>query len=210
MTNNITMNTIIYINLSQSAESTKPTVKLSDVAIIKCKDKSVESKLNSQIVAKKKDTKKHVVSIMEIIDLVNSNYSNADIQSLGETECVVEFSEEKQMNKALENLKVVLICFVLFFGAAFSIMSFNNDITVHRMFGRMSELILGQKMLGMKILSTCYSLGIGIGIIVFYNHFGHQSATSEPTPIQVEMDKYEKDVNQTIVQKSSRVKGQTK
>lgn len=204
------MSTVIYINLSQSIESTRETVKLSEIGTIKCKEKSIESKLSSQIVAKRDAIGKKVVSIMEIIDLINNNVDNADIQSLGQTECVIEFSREKSKSKIMENLKIVLICFILFFGAGFSIMSFNNDVSIDEMFEKVSEQVLGDKDLGVKILSICYSLGLGIGIIVFYNHIGRKKVSNDPTPIQVEMRKYEKEINQAVVEEVNKEKGITK
>lgn len=44
-----------------------------------------------------------------------------------------------------------------------------------------------------------YSLGLTTGIIVFYNHFAGKKLSSSPTPLQVEINKYEEDVDDTIV-----------
>ena len=41
--------------------------------------------------------------------------------------------------------------------------------------------------------------------MVFYNHFAGVRFSSDPTPIEVEMDKYEKDVDDTLIDRSAAV-----
>ena len=47
-------------------------------------------------------------------------------------------------------------------------------------------------------------MGIAVGIIVFYNHFGGKRITKDPTPIEVQMRLYEDDVNTTLVEGCNR------
>ena len=51
-----------------------------------------------------------------------------------------------------------------------------------------------------------YSIGLAAGIIIFYNHIGGKRLTSDPTPLEVEMRNYERDVNQAIVETADREK----
>ena len=57
------------------------------------------------------------------------------------------------------------------------------------------------------IAEYCYSIGLGVGIIIFYNHFGPKKLTKDPTPIEVEMRKYERDINQTLIDGHNRDDG---
>ena len=54
-----------------------------------------------------------------------------------------------------------------------------------------------------------YSIGVGVGIIVFFNHFGKKRLTREPSPVEVEMSGYDKQVYTTFIQHAGR-KGQEK
>ena len=56
----------------------------------------------------------------------------------------------------------------------------------------------------MRILACGYAAGIAAGIILFFNHFGKKKLTRDPTPMEVEMDKYEQDVDDTLIKKESR------
>ena len=49
-----------------------------------------------------------------------------------------------------------------------------------------------------------YSIGIIIGILVFFNHFGRKRFSVDPTPMEVEMRLYENDIQTTLVENYSR------
>jgi stage V sporulation protein AA len=93
---------------------------------------------------------------------------------------------------------------LVFFGASFTIMSFNNDIGITELFGRFYYQVMGTESSGMTELEVSYCIGISIGIIVFFNHFGRKKITPDPTPIQVEMRKYEQDVDTTFIENAGR------
>lgn len=79
-----------------------------------------------------------------------------------------------------------------FFGSAFTIMAFNNDISVTDVFDKLYGQVTGTKADGVNELEVCYCIGLGLGIILFFNHVGRKKITPDPTPIQIEMRKYEK------------------
>ena len=54
------------------------------------------------------------------------------------------------------------------------------------------------------MLEICYSIGLGLGILVFFNHIGHKKVTHDPTPIQVQMRTYEQEVDTTFIENCSR------
>jgi stage V sporulation protein AA len=49
------------------------------------------------------------------------------------------------------------------------------------------------------IIDIPYSIGLAVGIIVFFNHFMGKKITDDPTPIEVEMALYETEVNETVL-----------
>ena len=54
------------------------------------------------------------------------------------------------------------------------------------------------------MLEVSYSIGIIIGILVFFNHFGKKRFTVDPTPLEVQMRLYENDIQTTLVEDASR------
>ena len=93
---------------------------------------------------------------------------------------------------------------ISFFGTGFTIMAFHNDISINRLFSRVYEQVMGYTPQGYTILEIAYSLGLTVGIIVFFNHIGGRRLTKDPTPIEVEMRVYETDVNKALIETADR------
>lgn len=55
-----------------------------------------------------------------------------------------------------------------------------------------------------NILEISYSIGLAAGIILFFNHIGGRRITKDPTPIEVSMRNYERDVNQALIETADR------
>ena len=63
---------------------------------------------------------------------------------------------------------------------------------------------MGREKTGFTILELTYSIGVVIGILVFFNHFGKKRLTAEPSPVEVEMSGYDQQVYQTVIRQSGR------
>lgn len=57
---------------------------------------------------------------------------------------------------------------------------------------------------GFTILEIMYSVGIGVGVVVFFNHFGRMKISDDPTPMEVQMRIYENQVDDTVLEKERR------
>ena len=85
-------------------------------------------------------------------------------------------------------------------------MAFHNDIGIREVVGQIYELLTGQAPQAVTALEIAYSIGLALGILVFFNHIGGRRITSDPTPIEVEMRKYETVVNQALTETADRDK----
>ena len=47
-------------------------------------------------------------------------------------------------------------------------------------------------------------MGLTIGILIFFNHFGKRKFTVDPTPMEVEMRLYENDIQTTLIEDFAR------
>ena len=128
--------------------------------------------------------------------------SNIQIHSVGASECLVDWIQEKRPSKLLGYVQVVLVGLVTFFGAAFTIMTYNADAGVPDVFRTLYEMFTGRSG-GNGVLELTYSIGIGIGVIVFFHHF-EKKGRKTPTAMEVQMNKYEKDVVDSYVKYEER------
>lgn len=203
------MSDTLYIKMDRSVEVTTCDVTIGDIVKLECRNKAIVNKVKPLKVIKAGTDKKsrYIVSVMKIIEMIENECNGVNISNIGETDCVVEIKRGKKTNTILENGKVLIVCLILFFGAGFSIMSFNNDVDIHGLFGEICKRMTGNEETGVEILQLMYSIGIAIGIIVFYNHFGPKKLSQDPTPIEVEMRDYEDEIYNALIEGHNRNDG---
>ena len=83
-------------------------------------------------------------------------------------------------------------------------MTFNTDVDISTLFVRIYEQFTGKVSTGQTILEGAYSIGIGLGVVIFFNHFMGKKITQDPTPMEVQMRVYEDDINKTLIEKRNR------
>ena len=100
--------------------------------------------------------------------------------------------------------KAVLVSLIIFFGAGFTIMTFNTDVSVGDVFSLFYKLVMGTEQTKGSIMEITYCVGIAIGILGFYNHFSARNERDDPTPLHLEMRNYEQEMNNAIIKNASR------
>ena len=203
----------IYIKIDQNVLVSDSSVTIGDVASVTSSNEPMVRQVRQikiyQFPEKPVDGKKlprvqrKVFSILKIVELIHKDYPNAEISNEGEADFVLEYKKEEP-SKPLEVVKTVFLCILIFFGAAFTIMSFNNDIAITELFEKFYFQIAGVESNGVTELEISYCIGVSVGILVFFNHVGKKKLTPDPTPIQVELRKYEQDVDTTFIDNSGR------
>ena len=195
------MSEILYIQTEKNVEVYQPEVYLQDVAKLACGDSKVLNRNKIRKVFSIPDEKpgRYVISAADLVCAVAKAEPNVDVTHIGEADFIVTYEGENQPRKWISWLKTVLVCVLTFFGGAFSIMTFNTDVNMSGLFFQLYRQFTGEISTGHTILEFCYSVGIGIGVVFFFNHFGHRKLTQDPTPIEVQMRVYEDDVNRTLI-----------
>ena len=192
--------------VKKNVEVTKPEVTLGDVISLECSNPDVIPKLKVQRLLKFPDNQKKrcVVSALKIVECIHNVYPGIDVQNMGEMDMIITYEDQKTPGKALHIVKVILVICITFIGAAFSIMAFNNDVDTTKLFQQIYILLTGKVSDGFTVLEFTYCIGLVIGILVFFNHFGKKRFTVDPTPMEVQMRLYENDIQTTLVEDASR------
>ncbi len=203
----------IYIKADQNVEVKKPDVTIGDVVQMECTDASALPKIKTLKLLKfageasgKKDSEQRrtVVSVLKIIECIHKEYPNMEVQNLGAPDIIVTYEDQQTPGKLAHGIKTAAVVCITFAGAAFSIMSFNNDVDVSKLFSQIYRLVTGTGSDGFTVLEFTYCIGLIIGILVFFNHFGKKRFSVDPTPMEVEMRLYENDIQTTLVETYSR------
>ena len=192
----------VYIYIGKNMKVSKYDVTIGDIANIWSDDKAVKSKVSTLKIYdfEGKNETRIIISALSLVEKIQKNIQNITVNLTGETDILVEYEKEIKKPKWMEYVKVGIICVILFAGAAFSIMAFNQDAAVGEMFETFYAFFMGEKSDGMTCLEFGYAFGLAMGIIVFYNHFGKKKLSKDPTPVEVEMRKYQQDISNTLIE----------
>lgn len=196
----------LYLKAERNVEVTEADVWLKDVAKVYCADSHIVAKVKAIKLHQFGDgeRKREVFSILKIISLINEACPNVSVENVGETDVLVEWVDVDNHKGLVQTLKIIFVAAISFFGTAFTIMAFHNDIGINKVFGKVYELVMGEPSPGYSILEFTYSIGLAVGVTVFFNHIGGRRITKDPTPIEVEMRIYEKDVNDALIETADR------
>lgn len=203
-------NTTIYIALEQSTMVNSRKVHIGDISTIFCVDKDISFRVSNTEILVFSNTEQDqiVITIMKLIELINTQFKNISIESIGTPETIVYYRNLKPMSRLSGRIKSIILMIIAFLGTAYSIMSYNGDVGADELLDNLYELFTGVSAqtasTGPALGIISYSLGLCIGMIIFFNHGINTKNTDDPTPLQVQMRLYEQDINTCIIVDSSR------
>ena len=196
----------VYLNLREITELHKPDIQVKDVAEVYCSDAHVQNRCASLKIKtiREQKRKRYVENALNVIRIMEAADSSVTVSNVGKVEFIIDYQPKVRQNLFWQWCKTIFVCVICFCGAAFAIMTFNNDVSVTDAFDQIYLLVTGTSSDGFTILEISYSIGLGLGIVVFFNHFAHWKITTDPTPLEVEMRLYEENVCKTLIQNAGR------
>lgn len=199
-------NITVYIKCNRNVEVQSEDVFMKDVGSLRCADSTVSAKLKALKVHhfNQSDTKRCVISILKLVELMEGVCPNISVQIIGEPDVLVEWVSVNKHKGWQQGLKMGLVSLVSFFGTAFTIMAYHNDVGINEVFTEIYRMTMNREPGGLNVLEVSYSIGLALGIIVFFNHIGGRRLTKDPTPIEVAMRNYEQDVDKTVIETAGR------
>lgn len=196
----------VYLKCDRNVEIQKSDVYLRDLGKLRCKDNNVSARLKALKVHhfQKDGCKRCVISILKLIALMEEACPGIEVQVIGETDVLLEWVDVRKHTLKQQWIKVVLVSLISFFGTAFTIMAYHNDSGISEIFDEIYRICMNREPAEVNVMEVTYSAGLAIGIILFFNHVGGFRITKDPTPIEVALKKYEKDVDMTLMENAER------
>lgn len=196
----------LYIKAEQNVELQSDDVYVKDIGKMTCTDEHILAKVKTIKLHhfKSEGTKRTVISILKVIEEIEKAFPEVSVENLGETDILIERINVDRHKGPVQTVKIIFVSAISFFGTAFTIMAFHNDIGINQVFSKLYQMITGQTSDGYGVLELFYSIGLAVGIILFFNHIGGRRITKDPTPIEVEMRVYETDVNKALIETADR------
>ncbi|WP_205622792.1 stage V sporulation protein AA [Paenibacillus wynnii] len=139
-----------------------------------------------------------LIDMLRVIPRIHELVPNATIEPFGEGRTIVQITETAAKQKPSVAL-FILVWLLLFFGSALTIMNFHADVSMQEVQIRIVEMLTGHRDEHPYVFQVAYSLGIGFGMVIFFNHLFKKKWNEEPTPLEVEMFLYQKNIDQYVV-----------
>ena len=193
------MKEIVYVKADSNTTVYDKKLSIGDALQVICADIAIMRNIKQKELYRFNHEHAAVFSIMKVISLIQEEYPNVQIINCGEEDFVVEYVKDTVKSPIKEKLKLIVISIIVFFGSAFTIMTFHNDIGIEKVFERFYVQLMGMDKPMVTELEVSYSIGLAVGMIVFFNHFSKKKITHDPTPIEVEMKKYNMDLINTKI-----------
>ncbi|MBS4215793.1 stage V sporulation protein AA [Neobacillus rhizophilus] len=145
---------------------------------------------------KKEDGNIVVIDIMKVIRLITARFEDVEVQTIGPAQTIIEVVA---MKKGVSIPFFLLIWFLLFFGSAMTLMNFHDDVSMKSVQEKIYTIITGKKEAKPLLFQIPYSIGLGLGMILFFNHVFKKRINDEPSPLEVEMFNYQMDLDNYVI-----------
>ena len=107
---------VVYLKLPQEVQVVNRKIYLKDVAEIYCEEDCLAKRIGDMILYTVKGDKneKIVFSVMKIIRQVQKECPGIQIESIGESDFILEYKMPKADQKVMERCKLILVSLIVF------------------------------------------------------------------------------------------------
>lgn len=137
-----------------------------------------------------------IIDVMQVIRKITKADEDVEVQTIGPSQTIIEVVFKK---KGVSIPLFLLIWFLLFFGSALAIMNFHEDVSMHEVHERLYTIITGKVEEKPLLFQIPYSVGLGLGMIIFFNHVFRKRLNEEPSPLEIEMFNYQQNLDQYVI-----------
>lgn len=147
------------------------------------------------------DGNRVVIDVLQVIRALKDLEPELIVEAYGDPQVLVMVENNSSKPRLIILVGVWLL---LFFGAGLAIMNFHADVSMMEVHTRIAELLTGRKLEHPLWFQIPYSVGIGLGMIVFFNHIFKKKFNEEPNPLELELYTYQETINAYVIAEEMR------
>lgn len=188
----------VYIRMRNRIEKRlNEDVLLRDLAQVIAADALMEQ-LETMVIYRISEGDRNIIVIdsTRIIKAIRSINQDLEIQIIGPAQTIIEVILKK---KEASIPLFLLVWLLLFIGSALTIMNFHEDVSMQAVHQKLYKIITGKEVEKPLIFQIPYSLGLGLGMIIFFNHVFKKRFNEEPSPLEVEVFSYQQALDQYVI-----------
>jgi len=193
------MDTTVYIRLRRRiVVPPEAQIRLSDVARIVA-DPEWERRLLPLPVLRVRPEDGHllVIDMLHIVKVIREAAPGVAVETYGEPHTLVEVAKDGVVKP--RRTLFALAWVLLFFGSGMAIINFHADVNMPEVQRRIVRLLTGNPDWHPWLFQVPYSLGVGFGMLLFFNRMLSRRWNDEPNPLEVEMFMYQENVNHYVI-----------
>ncbi len=141
------------------------------------------------------------ISSLDLVRAVRGRHPQLDVRVVGVANTVVK--PRLRPHPVIARLWVAAVTILLFFGSLMAIMFFHADVDMALVHRGVYQLVTGQVVERPLSLQIPYSIGVGLGVLLFFNSLSRRLPSSDPSPLDVQMHTYDQDADSFLVSQSA-------
>lgn len=188
----------IYIRMRHRIQKkSNDVIYLRDLAQVIASD-TYMSKLNNLCLYHITEQDKNIIIIdsTRVIRIITSEFKEVEVQLIGPAQTIIEVVFKK---KKLSLPLFILVWLLLFIGSGLTIMNFHEDVSMQAVHQRLYTMITGKEVEKPLMFQIPYSIGLGLGMVIFFNHVFKKRLNEEPSPLEVEVFNYQQSLDQYVI-----------
>lgn len=144
-------------------------------------------------------SKYDVIHLGEVIEEVNNRFPKLRLNFLKPEDIIIFFDSYKK--DRTKYIRVFIVAVVVLMGSIMGIMNFHADVNMaHSQFMMVNAITKDAKSY-MSYFQIPYSIGIGIGVALFFNKFIPNYSRGEPSPLDLKMVSLNKEIENQLRKK---------
>ncbi|WP_102027138.1 stage V sporulation protein AA [Salirhabdus sp. Marseille-P4669] len=188
----------IYLRLKNKIKIPKgKKLLLKDIAYISANE-HWKNLLEGSFIYQVKEEDKNIVvlDVFSVIEKIRSQHPNLDVQTVGPNQTIAYIAPQKKKPKLFI---VSFIWVLLFIGSGMAIMNFHYDVSMQEVQQKLHFMLTGKTEAYPLWLQIPYSFGLGLGMILFFNHVFKKRINEEPSPLEVEIHNYQQNLDHYVI-----------
>ncbi|WP_245688082.1 stage V sporulation protein AA [Salimicrobium halophilum] len=166
-----------------------------DVAYVKSDTTGISRLESVQLDTKDQSETPVVIDGYTLLQKVLELFPEAEVRFLGPVSTLIKEDQQKRKRSIFLLFSVWIL---LFIGSGMAIMNFHYDVSMSEVHQRIHFLFTGEEVERPWLIQIPYSIGLGLGMLLFFNRWPARTVKKEPSPLDVEVFKYQEDLDQYV------------
>ena len=137
-----------------------------------------------------------VIHLGEVIEKIKDELPSASINFLKADDVIIYFKSNKK--DRTKYLRVLVVSVIILMGSIMGIMNFHADVNMYDSQYKMVSILTKNANKYLPYFKIPYSLGIGIGVALFFNKFIPTYSKDEPSPMDLKMYSLNKEIENQL------------